>query len=88
MFIITGTTKSIDLRWLPVLSNIPTPKLRREAAPFRELKNSWIYEKSLFCTQLQAVPPIILCSRKPIWLHDPGPTNESFDILQHWGDQW
>jgi Reverse transcriptase (RNA-dependent DNA polymerase) len=88
MRLITGTIKSTDLRWLPVLSNIAPPKLRREAALFRELKNSWIYEKSLLYTQLQAVPPIRLRSRKPIWLHDPGPTNECFDILQHWRDQW
>jgi hypothetical protein len=43
---------------------------------------SWIYEKSLLYKQLQAVPPIRLRSRKPIWIHDPGPTNECFD------DQW
>jgi hypothetical protein len=31
-----------ELQWLPVLSNIPPPKLRREAALFREMKNCCI----------------------------------------------
>jgi hypothetical protein len=47
MRLITGTVKSTELQWLPVLSNIAPPKLRREAALFRELKNSWINGKSL-----------------------------------------
>jgi hypothetical protein len=38
MRLFTGTVKSTELQWLPVLSNITPPKLRREAALFRELK--------------------------------------------------
>jgi hypothetical protein len=45
MGLITGTVKSTELQWLPVLSNITPPKLRRETALFRELKNSWINGK-------------------------------------------
>jgi hypothetical protein len=36
MRLINGTVKSTELEWLPVLSNIGPPKLRREAALFRE----------------------------------------------------
>jgi hypothetical protein len=36
MRLINGTVKSTELEWLPVLSNIAPPKLRREAALFRE----------------------------------------------------
>jgi hypothetical protein len=39
MRLITGTVKSTELQWFPVLSNIAPPKLRRQAALFRELKN-------------------------------------------------
>jgi hypothetical protein len=42
MRLITGTVKSTELQWLLVLSNIAPPKLRREAALFQKLKNSWI----------------------------------------------
>jgi hypothetical protein len=35
---------------------ISPPKLRQEAALFRELKNSWINGKSLLFEQLQDVP--------------------------------
>jgi hypothetical protein len=38
MRLITGTVKSTELQWLPVLSNIAPPKLRREATLFRELQ--------------------------------------------------
>jgi hypothetical protein len=38
MRLITGTVKSTELQWLPVLGNIASAKLRREAALFRELK--------------------------------------------------
>jgi hypothetical protein len=47
MRLITGTVQWTELQWLPVLSNIAPPKLRREAALFRKLKNSWINGKSL-----------------------------------------
>jgi hypothetical protein len=63
MRLITGTVKSTELQWLPVLSNIPRPKPRREAALFREIKNSWIYRKSLLFEQLY-----IECSKYPTLL--------------------
>jgi hypothetical protein len=72
MRLITGTVKSTELQWLLVLSNIAPPKLRREAAFLRELKNSWIYGKSLLFEQLQDVPALRLRSRNPIWIDDPG----------------
>jgi hypothetical protein len=75
MRLINGTVKSTELEWLPVLSNIAPPKLRREAALFRELKNSWINGKSLLLRQLQDVPALRFHSRNPIWIDDPGPTN-------------
>jgi hypothetical protein len=60
MRLITGTVKLTELQWFPVLSNIAPPQLRRKAALFRELKNSWIYGKSLLFGQLQDVPALRL----------------------------
>jgi hypothetical protein len=66
MRLITGTVKSTELQWLPVLSNIAPPKLRREAALFRELKNIWINGKSLLFEELQDVPALRLHFRNPL----------------------
>jgi hypothetical protein len=91
MRLITGTVKSTELQWLPVLSNIAQPKLRLEAALFRELKNSWINRKSLLFEQLQDVPALVLRSRNPIWIDDPGPTNTPIHqgkcafLVHRWG---
>jgi hypothetical protein len=71
-----------------VLSNIAPPKLQREAALFRELKNSWIIEKSLLFEQLQDVPALRLRSRNPIWIEDHGPTNTVCDLLERWREMW
>jgi hypothetical protein len=81
MRLITGTVISTELQWLLVLSNIVPSKLRREAALFREMKNSWINVKSLLFEQLQDVPALRLRSRNPIWIDDPGPTNTVYDLL-------
>jgi hypothetical protein len=86
--LITGTVKSSELQWLSVLSNIAPRKLRREAALFRELKNSWINEKSLLFEQLQDVSALRLHSRNPIWIDDPGPTNTVFYLLERWREMW
>jgi hypothetical protein len=67
-----------------VLSNIAPPKLRREAALFQELKNSWINGKSLLFEQLQDVPVLRLRSRNSIWIDDPGFTNTVYDFLERW----
>jgi hypothetical protein len=88
MRLITGTVKSTELQWLPVLSNIAPPKLRREAALFRELKNSRINGKSLLFEQLQDVPALRLRSRNPIWIDDPGPTNTVYDLLERCREMW
>jgi hypothetical protein len=82
MRLITGTVKSTELQWLSVLSNIAPPKLRREAALFQELKNSWINGKSLLFEQLQDVSALRLRSRKPIWIDDLGPTDTVYDLLE------
>jgi hypothetical protein len=83
MRLITGTVKSTELQWLPVLSNIASRKVR-EAALFRELKNSRINGKLLLFEQLQDVPALRLRSRNPIWIYDPGLTNTVYDLLERW----
>jgi hypothetical protein len=88
MRLFTGTVKSTELQWFPVLSNIAPPKLRREAALCWELKNRWINGKSLLFEQLQDIPALRLRSRNPIWIDDPGPTNTVYDFLERWREMW
>ncbi|KAK9869502.1 hypothetical protein WA026_003255 [Henosepilachna vigintioctopunctata] len=40
MRIVSGTLKSTPIHWLPVLSHIPPPDLRRKTALLREYENS------------------------------------------------
>jgi hypothetical protein len=87
MRLTTGTVKTTEPQWLHVLSNVAPPKLRREAALFRELNNSWIKGKSLLFEQLQDVLALRLRSRNPIWIDDPGPTNTVY-LLEHWREMW
>jgi hypothetical protein len=64
------------------------PKLRRAAALFRELKNSWINGKSLLIEQLQDFPALRLRSTNPIWIGDSGPTNTVYNLLERWREIW
>ena len=70
MRLISGTLRSTPLPWLPVLSNIEKPAIRRKAATDKLVKkivkhDSW---PDIFS------PPLLrLTSRKPLWLLLEGP---------------
>jgi hypothetical protein len=88
MCLITGTVKSTPLQWLPVLSNIAPPRLKRKSSLFRELKSCWSLGRSLMFDQLQVVPPIRLRSRSVIWTIDPGPLQDGYRIVDRWRESW
>jgi hypothetical protein len=56
MRLISGTVKSTQLQWLPVLANIAPPKLRREATTVRKLVNCRRHERSLLYEQMLDIP--------------------------------
>jgi len=68
MRLISGTLRSTTLLWLPVLSNIEPPALRRKAATDKLVEkivkhDSWPMQPDIFN------PPLLqLTSRKPLWL--------------------
>jgi len=68
MHLISGTLRSAPLPWLPVLSNIEPPALRRKAATEKLVQkivkhDSWPIQPDIFN------PPLLrLTSRKPLWL--------------------
>jgi hypothetical protein len=74
--LIFGNQRTITLK--KIASNIAPPKLRQEAAFFRELKNSWINGKSLLFGQFQDVAALRLRSRNPIWIDDSGNRNQYY----------
>ena len=81
--IIYGTLHSTPLPWLPVLSNIEPPALRRKAATDKLVKkivkhDSWPIQSDILNPQL-----LQLTSRKPLWL-DLQPV----DIKSRWRHNW
>ena len=68
MRLISGTLRSTPLPWLPVLSNIEPPALRRKAATDKLVekivkRDSWPMQPDILS------PPLLrLTSRKPLWL--------------------
>ena len=68
MRLISGTLHSTSLSWLPVLSNIEPPDLRRKAATDKLVEkivkhDSWPMQPDILSPPLQR-----LTSRKPLWL--------------------
>ena len=83
MPLISGTFHSAPLPWLPVLSNIEPPALRRKAATDKLVEkivkhDSWPIQPDILN------PPLLrLTSRKPLWL-DLQPV----DIKSRWRHNW
>jgi len=83
MRVISGTLRPILLPWLPVLTNIPPPKLRRKPACDKllqtvEMHRDWTVHQDFFNH-----PPPRLKSRKPIWSD-----NAPVDVVSKWKEDW
>jgi len=68
MRLISGTLRSTPIPWLPVLSNIELPALRRKAATDKLVEkivkhDSWPIQRDILHPSL-----LRLTSRKPLWL--------------------
>jgi hypothetical protein len=79
MRLISGTVKSTQLQWLPVLANITPPKLRREATTVRELVNWRRHARSLLYEQMFDIPDQRLLSRRSVWNFDSHPSTTFFN---------
>src|SRR3978361_521418 len=80
---VTGALSSTPKAWLPVLSNIALPEVRRQQAT----KNLWDKYHSLpdnfcFSRDLINLPATRLKSRKPLWLESYLP--ELFKVADKW----
>ena len=85
---ISGTIRSTPVHWLPVLSNIPPPHLRRKTA----LLNEWVKVSQNECvplhTDLQSLPAKRLQSRKPAYEEAERLVESGFDQRAEWKREW
>jgi len=82
---ISGALRSTPVQWLPVLSNITPPHLRRQEAVLKIVRK--VHENpSLPLHNLIFQPPKVrLESRRPVWLSLP-PADRSSDT--QWQEEW
>jgi len=83
MRLITGTLHFTPLPWLPVLSNIEPPALRRKAATEKLVEKIVKHDSWPICPDILNPPLLRLTSRKPLWL-DLQPV----DIKSRWRHNW
>lgn len=87
MRLISGTISSTPTSWLPILSNIHPPCLRRQ----RATKLAWdkyrsLPEKFTITADIENPPPTKLKSRKPLWLEDY--LYKPLNIDKEWKTKW
>ena len=67
MRLISGTVRSIPLPWLPVLTNIEPPALRRRAATDKLITQAECHRHWPLYDDVFHPPPLHLESHKPLW---------------------
>ena len=82
---ITGTIRSTPLPWLPVLSNIPPPHIRREAVSHKMLIKVKDSPHLPIHEDIYNPPTAQLPSRRPIWKNTPP---ADFTIQLAWKMEW
>ena len=85
MRLISGTIRSTQTEWLPVLSNIAPPALRRLQATAFLLQKVQANTDLPLNTDLNNPPRLRLCSRHPAWRNSPP---ADFDLLELWRESW
>lgn len=85
MRIISGTLRPTPLPWLPVLSNISPPHLRREEASAKLLRKVMANDRLPLYTDIVFHPNVRLPSRRPIWLNPPA---EDMTAISAWCAEW
>ena len=82
---ISGTLRPTPLAWLPVLSNIPPPHLRRTEATSKMLRKVRANMNLPLYTDITCHPALRLPSRRPIWWNQP---EEDFTAIAAWSVEW
>ncbi len=82
---ITGTLRPTPTQWLPVLSNIAPPHLRRQEASAKFLSKIRNNNALPVFNDIFHHPPARLPSRHPIWSDNP---DAPFDLESAWKAEW
>ncbi|UYV75865.1 hypothetical protein LAZ67_13001600 [Cordylochernes scorpioides] len=83
MRLITGNMRPTPIDWLPYLSNIAPPDLRRKKSTSNLLSKIKANTKLPINTVLEIPPPTRLISRNPVWVAD-----ENVDLKEEWRNRW
>ncbi|XP_047992992.1 uncharacterized protein LOC125231576 [Leguminivora glycinivorella] len=84
---ISGSLLPTPSRWLPVLSHIAPPDIRRTQAAARKWHKASTYALPIRET-LNHLPQARLPSRKPIWSDHQLQGQEPFNVSAEWRKQW
>ena len=85
MRLISGTLRPTETPWLPVLSNIAPPDIRRWAASAKLLSNIQSHDNLPLLQDIYDPPSRRLLSRNPIWAHIPDPCQS---VSSKWKEAW
>lgn len=88
MRIITGCIRSTNTLWLPVLSNIPPPTLRRSEALLKVWNNIQKNPKLPIHQDISESEHQRLKSRKPPWRTAISLASTSFNVNKSWNTLW
>jgi len=86
MCIISGTLHATPVPWLPVLSHIPPPNLRRQEATAKLLTTIQLNDKLPLCSDINSHSSVRLLSRHSVWLNKPAP--DATAAASEWIDAW
>jgi len=87
MHIVSGTLLPAPLPWLPVLSHITPPHIRRMAATFQLLSKIRSSAITLpLISDIESHPEVRLSSRRPVWLEEP--QQKEVSPRQKWTEEW
>jgi len=83
MHLVSGTLRSTPLPWLPVLSNIEPPALRKKAATDKLVEKIVKHDSWPIQPDILSPPLLRLTSRKSLWLG-----LQPVDIKSRWRRNW
>jgi hypothetical protein len=88
MRVISGTVKFTQLQWLPVLTNIAPPNLRRKQKLINTIMKAEDKKNSLLAIRLDDIPTLRLKSRNPPWKTAKDLIRAGFETKKFWRDEW
>jgi len=87
MRVIRGMVKSTQLQWLPVLTNIVLPYLRKKEKLIKTIKKAEDRKSLSLAERLEDIPTLRLKLRKPPWKTAKDLVRSGFETDKCWRDE-